>query len=111
MAWRTILPGKEVPDAKTDAKSAVSYGSYRVSEKAVYMAGREYLPLSEVRQAKVYASRLNSSGCCGLGLPVWYVLLYCGGDKPVRLLNETKEKADEALSRIAAGNPAIEIQA
>lgn len=111
MAWRTILPGKEVPDTKADAKNAVSYGSFRVSEKAVYLTGREYLPLSEVTQAKIYASRLNSHGCCGLGLPVWYVLLYYGGDGPVKLLTETKDKADAVLGRITSHNPAIEVRA
>ena len=108
MAWKTILPGHELPDAKTDAKNAVSFGSFRVSEKAVYLTNREYLPLGAVQKARLYASQMNSQGCCGLGLPVWYVLLYYGAERPLRLLTETKEKAEKALGEIMAGNPAIE---
>ena len=109
MAWKTILPGKELPDPREDVKTAVSFGSFRLSEKAAYLPGREYLPLSEVRQAKIYSSRLNTSGCCGLGLPVWYVLLYCGADKPVKLLTETQDRAEEALRRITSRYPDIEV--
>lgn len=108
MAWRSILPGQEVPDAKADAKTAVSFGSFRVSEKAVYLSNREYLPLNAVRKTRLYTSQLNSKGCCGLGLPVWYVLLYYGDERPLKLLAETREKAEKVLGEIMSRNPAIE---
>lgn len=109
MAWKSILPEQAIPDAKEDAKRADSFGSFRISEKAVYMNGQTYLPLSAVREAKLYATRLNTHGCCGLGLPVWNVLLYYGEEKPLRLMHEKKEKAEEALRLIAARNPAIAV--
>ena len=108
MAWRAILPGRELPDAKQDAKTAVSFGSFRVSEKAVYLNGREYLPLDAVQKAGLYATQLNTHGCCGLGLPVWNVLVYYGAEKPLRLMHEKEEKARQALALILAANPAIE---
>lgn len=108
MAWKTILPGREIPDVKTDAKKAVSFGSFRVSEKAVYLTNREYLPLDAVQKTRLYSSQMNSHGCCGLGLPVWYVLLYYGAERPLKLLNETRDKAENALGEITSRNPAIE---
>lgn len=109
MAWKTILPGHELPDAKADAKAAVSFGSFRVSEKAVYLSNREYLPLDTIQKARLYSSQLNGHGCCGLGLPVWYVLLYYGGASPLKLLTETRDKADNALSAVLKRNPGIEV--
>ena len=110
MAWRPILPGCTGVDPKADVKSAASWGSFRISEKAVYLNGREYLPLSAVRQARLYPSRLSSHGCCGLGVPVWYVLLYYGAEKPLKLLTETKDRAEDALAALLRGNPAIEVR-
>lgn len=109
MAWKTIVPGQEIPDAKSDAKDALSFGSFRVSGKAVYVSNREYLPLAAVQKARLYSSQLNSHGCCGLALPVWYVLLYYGEESPLKLMAETKEKAETALNKILAHNPAITI--
>ena len=108
MTWKTILPGREIPDVKTDLKTAVSFGAFRVSEKAVYLTNREYLPLDAVQKAGLYSSQMNSHGCCGLGLPVWYVLLYYGADHPLKLLTETREKAEKALGEIVSRHPAIE---
>lgn len=109
MAWKSIVLITSDLDTKEDLKSAVSYGSFRIGDKAVYLSGREYLPLQTVKQARLYSSRLSSHGCCGLGVPVWYVLLYYGGEKPLKLLTETKEKAETVLSAIMSRNPAIEI--
>ncbi len=109
MAWKSIVPTTLDIDSKEDLKSAVSYGSFRIGDKAVYLSGREYLPLNAVKQARLYPSRLSSHGCCGLGVPVWYVLLYYGGEKPLKLLTETKEKAETVRSAILSRNPAVEI--
>lgn len=109
MAWKTILPGQELPDAKTDAKAAVSFGSFRVSEKAVYLSNREYLPLDAIQKARLYSSQLNGHGCCGLGLPVWYVLLYYGEERPLKLLTEARDKAEKVLDKLTEHNPAIEL--
>ena len=109
MAWKSVLAGHEIPDAKTDAKDALSFGTFRISGKAVYIGSREYLPLDCVEKARLYASQLNSQGCCGLALPVWYVLLYYGAERPLKAVCETKEKAEQALGKILAHNPAIEV--
>ena len=109
MAWQTIRTGYELPDAKEDAKKAVSFGTFRISENAVYLNGRQYLPLRAVEKARLYSTQLNTHGCCGLGLPVWNVLLYYGAEKPLRLMHEKREKAQEALDLIAAHEPSIEI--
>ncbi len=109
MAWKSIIPDSAGTDPKADVKNAISFGSFRLSDKAVYLSGREYLPLRSVRQAKLYSSRLSSHGCCGLGVPVWYVLLYYGGEKPLKLLTETKEKAEDVLSAILRRNAEIEV--
>ena len=109
MAWKSIVPDNTDIDPKEDLKSAVSYGSFRLGKKAVYMGGREYILLSAVQQVKLYSSRLSSHGCCGLGVPVWYVLLYYGGEKPLKLLTETREKAENVLSAITSRNPEIEV--
>ena len=109
MAWETILPGHALQDAKTDAKEAVSFGSFRVSGKAVYLTNREYLPLDTIQKARLYCSQLNTHGCCGLGLPVWYVLLYYGAEKLLKLLAETKEKAETVLAAITEKHPEIEV--
>lgn len=109
MAWRSIVPGRGIPDVKEDAKSAVSFGAFRLSDRAVYLAGREYLPLAALEKVRLYSSRLNTQGCCGLGVPVWYVLLYHGAEKPVKLLAETREKAEEVLGRITALQPSVEV--
>lgn len=107
MAWKTILPGHELPEPKKDAKEAISFGSFRISGRAVYLTNREYLPLDAVQSARLYSSQMNTHGCCGLGLPVWYVLLFFGGEGPLKLLAESKEKAEKALFEITARNPAI----
>ncbi len=109
MAWKSIVTQNAETDPKTDVKKAVSFGSFRVSDTAVYLGGREYLPLSEVKQARLYLSRLSTHGCCGLGVPVWYVLLYYGAEKPLKLLTETKDKAENALAAILRGNAEIEV--
>ena len=109
MAWKSIIPAATYIDPKEDLKSAVSYGSFRIGDKAVYMSGREYLPLNAIKQARLYSSRLSSTGCCGLGVPVWYVLLYYDAEKPLKLLTETKEKAEAVLSSITGKKPEIEI--
>lgn len=109
MAWKPIIPDSTGTDPKTDLKSAISYGSFRISDKAVYLSGKEYLPLGAVKQARLYSSRLSSHGCCGLGVPVWYVLLYYGAEKPLKLLTETKDKAEGVLSAILRSHPEIEV--
>ena len=109
MKWRSILPDSPELDVKEDLKHAVSYGAFRIGDQAVYLSGREYLPLQAVKQAKLYASRLNSHGCCGLSIPVWYVLLYHGGETPLKLLTETKEKAETVLAAITEKRLEIEV--
>lgn len=109
MAWRSILPGHGIPDPRRDARTAESFGAFRISDEAVYLSGREYLPLDAVQRARLYVSRLDAHGCCGLGLPVWYVLVYYGGEAPLKLMSETREKAERALARLVSGRPGIEI--
>ena len=109
MKWRSMIQGASEIDTKEDLKRAVSYGAFRIGDQAVYLNGREYLPLEAVKQAKLYASRLNSHGCCGLSIPVWYVLLYHGGETPLKLLTETKEKAERALAALTEKRPEIEV--
>ena len=109
MAWKSIVPATLDTGLKEDLKSAVSYGSFRIGDKAVYLSGREYLPLQAVKQVRLYSSQLSSHGCCGLGVPVWYVLLYYGGEKPLKLLTETREKAETVLSAILSRNPAAKV--
>ena len=109
MAWKSIVPNTAGTEPKEDLKSAVSYGSFRIGKKAIYMSGREYIPLNAVKQVRLYSSRLSSHGCCGLGVPVWYVLLYYGGEKPRKLLTETKDKAETVLAAITSRNPEIEV--
>jgi len=109
MAWKSVIPDTGGLDPKGDVKNAVSYGAFRISDKAVYLSGKEYLPLSAVKQARLYSSRLSSHGCCGLGVPVWYVLLYYGSEKPLKLLTETKDKAEGVFSAILRSHPEIEV--
>jgi len=109
MAWKTLAAGHDLPDAREDAKTAQSFGSFRISEKAVYLNGRDYLPLDAVRRIRLYRSQMNTHGCCGLGLPVWYVLVYYGPDTPLRLMSEKREQAQAALDRIAALRPGVEV--
>ena len=105
MRWRPIVA--DDTDLRADVKEAISFGSFRLSERAVYLKEREYLPLRVVTEARLYASRLNAIGCCGLGVPVWYVLLYYGGERPLKLLGESKEKAEKILEEIRKRNPQI----
>ena len=109
MMWKTIA-GADIPDVKADLKTAESFGAVRISGQAVYLSGHEYLPLTGIQRARLYASRMNTHGCCGLGLPVWYVLLYHdGAEQPVKLLAETKEKAERVLGSITERAPSIEV--
>lgn len=108
MTWRSIIPDDAGIQPKTDRKTAVSFGSFRISDQAVYLSGREYLPLRAVRRAQLYRSRLSTHGCCGLGVPVWYVLLYYGADKPLKLLTESKDRAEAVLAAVLDRNPEIE---
>ena len=109
MAWKSITPRFTVPDPKADGKNAVRFGACRISDAAVYLNGRMYLPLAAVEKARIYASRLPSQGCCGLGVPVWYVLLYYGEEKPLRLLTESKEEARDVLAAILDRCPGTEV--
>lgn len=110
MAWRSVLPGGGDFDAREDAKGAEPFGPYRVSARAVYLPGREYLPLEAVKQARLYRSQMNTHGCCGLALPVWYVLLYeDGADRPHRLTFEKREQAQALLDRLASLHAALEL--
>lgn len=109
MAWKCIVPDNTDINSKADVKNAVSYGSFRLSDQALYLSGREYIPLNAVKQVRLYSSRLSSHGCCGLGVPVWYVLLYYGAEKPLKLLTETREKAENVLAAITNRNPEIEV--
>ena len=75
----------------------------------MYLNGREYLPLDTVRRLRLYRSQMNTHGCCGLGLPVWYVLVYYGEEKPLRLMSEKRENAQAAIDRIVSARPAVEV--
>ena len=109
MAWRSVLPGREISDPREDVKTAERFGAFRVSDRAVYLPGREYLPMAALRRVRLYSSRLNTSGCCGLGIPVWYVLLYHDGETPVKLLAETREQAERVLDRLRTAAPTAEV--
>lgn len=109
MAWHSILPGREIPEPRADAAAAESFGPCRLSQTAIHLPGRRYLPFPAVERLRLYASRLNTRGCCGLGIPIWYVLVYYGAGEPLRLLTEERADAEALLERISSRCPGAEI--
>ena len=53
MAWKSIVPGTELSDVKSDRKNAVSIEKYKVSPNAIYLNG-EYLPTSVITDKLPY---------------------------------------------------------
>lgn len=100
MAWESIVSNFNNTDAKTDYKNSEKIEQYRISDEAVYMQGKKYLPLSAVTSARTQKSSLNTTGCCGLSIPVFLVVLEYGGNRPARLTFEKEANALKALERI-----------
>ena len=47
MAWKCIVPGKELADERADRRAAGIVEKYKVSANAVYFEG-QYLPFSAI---------------------------------------------------------------
>ena len=96
MAWRSLVPGTELSDAKADRKNAVSIEKYKVSPNAIYLSG-EYLPTSVIKEAKKQASTYTPNCACGKGIPVFKIRIDYGAEKPLILMLEKEANADKLL--------------
>ena len=109
MGWECVVPGKEIEEVSKDRKNSKRFELYDVSEKAVYFQGR-YLPVSQIRSARVQPSVYRPNHCCGIGLPVFKVRLEYGAERPVVLLIESEEKARAAVDMICRANPGVALE-
>ncbi|MBO5993636.1 MAG: hypothetical protein J6P76_05885 [Acidaminococcaceae bacterium] len=104
MGWKCVVEGSEIEDVKKDRKNSVMIEGYDFSEKAVYFKGC-YLPFSQVKSVRSQPSAIRiRGGGCGIGLPVFKIRLEYGAERPVVLVVEDKDNADEIIRRICAGN-------
>lgn len=103
-----------VPDPKADYRTAFRIGKYRISEHAVYLDGRRYVPLAGVRRARMQSTVYTPKGCCGAGLPMTAIAIFAddpaGGShtQPLAvLLFENSRDAETALEKITLANGTI----
>ena len=110
MNWKPVDPNKTLSDPRSDVRKALTIEQCRISDHAVYFYERQYLPLSAITKARVQPSVIRPNHSCGIGLPITFLLLFYGEEKPVSLQMSKKENAEKALSLVLAGNPDIVVE-
>lgn len=110
MKWTPIDPKKTIADPGSDVKNTKTIEQCRISKQAVYSYERQYLPLSGVERARIQPSVIRPNHSCGIGLPVTFLLLFYGDEKPVALQMSKRENAEKALALVLAGNPGAVVE-
>lgn len=106
MGWNCIIPEKEIKEVGTDRKKAKRFERYDISDRAVYFQG-QYLPVSEIKSARIQPSVYRPNHCCGIGIPVFKIRLEYGGERPLVLMIESEDKAKAAVEMVCKANPDI----
>ena len=96
LEWECIVQGKELENVKQDRKHSKRIERYEVSENAIYFEGK-YLPVSLIKSMRSQPSAYRPHGCCGIGIPVFKIRVEYGAEKPLVLVIEQEEKAEELL--------------
>lgn len=99
MAWKCIVPGKEIEDEKSDKRSAKGIEKYMISSKAIYFEGK-YLPISLITGVSIHDSVYNPNCCCGRGIPVKKIKIEYTGGEPLILMLEKGKNAEEMAGLI-----------
>ena len=108
MAWKCIVPGKELADERADRRAAGIVEKYKVSANAVYFEG-QYLPFSAITALRVQPSLYYPQCCCGRGIPVTKLRLDYGAEKPLILMLEREKNASTIAEAIFAANPGVSV--
>ena len=109
MAWKSMIPGQEIPNIKDDRKTSVGIEQYKVSAAAIYSKG-EYLPVSAIKEIKMQQSTYTPACACGKGIPVYKLRIDYGMEKPMVLMIEKEKNAEKLLSVISETRPDIRIE-
>lgn len=109
LEWNCIIPGKEIENVKQDHKNSKRIERYEVSGNAIYFEGK-YLPISQIKSVRSQPSAYRPHGCCGIGIPVFKIRVDYGAERPLVLVIEREEKAEELLNMVCASNPGIALE-
>ena len=109
LEWECIVHVKELENVKQDRKYSKRIERYEVSENAIYFEGK-YLPVSLIKSMRSQPSAYRPHGCCGIGIPVFKIRVDYGAEKPLVLVIEQEEKAEELLNMVIKANPDITLE-
>ena len=93
MSWECIKPEISLPDAAVQYKSGKRVEQYRVSDDALFMPKGRYLPLDCIEKLQIRKSFMPAGHCCGMGFPVFNLIVFYGAEKPLKLMMEKERNA------------------
>ena len=67
-------------------------------------------PVSLIKSMRSQPSAYRPHGCCGIGIPVFKIRVEYGAEKPLVLVIEQEEKAEELIDRVLKANPDITLE-
>ncbi|MEE3455180.1 MAG: hypothetical protein VZQ29_06145, partial [Succiniclasticum sp.] len=70
----------------------------------------KYLPVALIKSMRSQPSAYRPHGCCGIGIPVFKIRVDYGAEKPLVLVIEQEEKAEELLNMVIKANPDITLE-
>ena len=89
-------------DIKNMAKKGTRIEQYRISEAALFLPKKEYIPLCAIEKIQIRNSQMNTTNCCGMSFPVYNLIVFYGGEKPAKVMFEKKANAQKMAEIILA---------
>ena len=107
MAWKSLKEDTEVKDLKGQLKGSVKIEQYRISNDALFLPKKLYIPIDSIEKIQIRRSQMNTTNCCGMSFPVYNVIVFYGGKKPEKIMFEKNEHAQEFADLILMSRKSI----
>lgn len=94
MGWRSLRKNMEVSDIRAQLKSAQKIEQYKVSGKGVFLPKKQYIPVDAIEKIQFRKGQMDTANCCGMSFPVYNVVIFYGGERPIKLMFEKQENSE-----------------
>ena len=95
MGWRSLRENVEVSGIRAQLKGARKIEQYRVTDQGVFLPKKQYIPVDTIEKIQSRKGQMNTANCCGMSFPVYNVVIFYGGERPIKLMFEKQENSEK----------------
>ena len=107
MAWESVKPEMVLADARAQYRAGNRIEQYRISGDAVFLPKEKYIPLDAIKKIQIRKNLMNSGHCCGMGFPVYNLIVFHGGERPAKIMLEKENNARRMAELMTAARSSI----